>query len=70
MSKTVTAYQGEPLDLVLWRHRGSTQDISATIEANADVIAASQVFLEGGQVISLPSASQKPQTDQTIQLWD
>jgi len=63
----VQAHQGDTVDLLCYRHYGSTQNVTVVLEANPGL--SKQIFLAAGQPVELPEiASQAEQ--KRVQLWD
>lgn len=70
MSKTVTAVQGDTIDLICWRYYGRTAGIvEAVLEANP-LLSEQEPILELGTRIFLPDLPAQQQVQQTISLWD
>ncbi|WP_394661726.1 tail protein X [uncultured Acinetobacter sp.] len=69
MSKTVTAVQGDTIDLICWRYYGRTSGVvEAVLNANPGLSDQGSI-LELGTHIILPEVSQE-QVTETINLWD
>ncbi|MHA3078826.1 tail protein X [Acinetobacter sp. ANC 5502] len=70
MSKTITAVQGDTIDLICWRYYGRTAGIvEAVLEANP-FLSEQAPILELGTPIFLPDLPAQQQVKQTISLWD
>ncbi|MGR7280852.1 tail protein X [Klebsiella aerogenes] len=64
----VRALQGDTVDLLCWRHYGTTQGVTeAVFAANPGI--SQQVFLTAGQEVELPEVTPST-TRQIVQLWD
>ena len=62
----VKALQGDTVDLLCFRHYGTTQGVTV-LAANPGLCG--QIFLEAGQEVELPEQEEK-KTRETVQLWD
>lgn len=63
----VKALQGDTVDLLCWRHYGTTQGITEKVLATNPGLS-QQVFLRAGQEIELPEIVQSKQQEM-VQLW-
>ena len=64
----VRANQHDTLDMLLFRHQGSTAALEATLEMNRNTLG-NNATLEHGQVVKLP-LQMNHRDDTAIQLWD
>ncbi|AXF77460.1 tail protein X [Erwinia tracheiphila] len=64
----VKALQGDTVDLLCWRHYGTTQGVTENV-LSANPGLSQQVFLDAGQEIELPEITRSTQRE-TVQLWD
>ncbi len=70
MSKTVTAVQGDTIDLICWRYYGQTSGVvEQVLEANP-ALASQDANLEMGTQVILPNIELQQQIKQTVNLWD
>lgn len=63
----VKALQGDTVDLLCFRHYGTTQGVTEQVLA-ANPGLSNSVFLEDGQEVELPEQQKKKQREM-IQLW-
>ncbi|EAB3771849.1 tail protein X [Salmonella enterica] len=63
----VKALQGDTVDLLCFRHYGTTQGVTEQVLA-ANPRLSNSVFLEAGQEVELPEQQKKKQREM-IQLW-
>ncbi|WP_168400641.1 tail protein X [Erwinia amylovora] len=63
----VKAVQGDTVDLVCWRHYGTTQGVTEQVLA-ANPGLSQQIYLRAGQEIELPEMARESQ-QQRVQLW-
>ena len=63
----VKALQGDTVDLLCWRHYGTTQGVTEKV-LSANPGLSQQVFLDAGQEIELPEIASKAQREM-VQLW-
>ncbi|ELB3682449.1 tail protein X [Salmonella enterica] len=63
----VKALQGDTVDLLCFRHYGTTQGVTEQVLA-ANPGLSNNVFLEAGQEVELPEQQKKKQREM-IQLW-
>ncbi|EJH2611200.1 tail protein X [Salmonella enterica] len=63
----VKALQGDTVDLLCFRHYGTTQGVTEQVLA-ANPELSNSVFLEAGQEVELPEQQKKKQREM-IQLW-
>ncbi|EAW9309936.1 phage tail protein [Salmonella enterica] len=63
----VKALQGDIVDLLCFRHYGTTQGVTEQVLA-ANPGLSNSVFLEAGQAVELPEQQKKKQREM-IQLW-
>ncbi|EDV6081713.1 phage tail protein [Salmonella enterica subsp. enterica serovar Gaminara] len=63
----VKALQGDTVDLLCFRHYGTTQGVTEQVLA-ANPGLSNSVFLEAGQGVELPEQQKKKQREM-IQLW-
>ncbi|EFN9032554.1 TPA: tail protein X [Escherichia coli] len=64
----VKALQGDTVDLLCFRHYGTTQGVTEKV-LTANPGLCGQIFLEAGQEVELPEQEEK-KTQETVQLWD
>lgn len=64
----VKALQGDTVDLLCWRHYGTTQSVTENV-LSANPGLSQQVYLNAGQEVELPELS-PPNQRNTVQLWD
>lgn len=64
----VKALQGDTVDLLCWRHYGTTRGVTEKVLA-ANPGLSQQVYLSAGQEIELPEIARAVQ-QQRVQLWD
>ncbi|NWC62946.1 tail protein X [Cedecea sp. P7760] len=64
----VQALQGDTVDLLCWRHYGTTQGITEKVLA-ANPGLSKLLFLNAGQAVELPELP-PPGQRKTVQLWD
>ncbi len=65
----VRAHQNDTLDLLLWRHLGTTAGIATVLVLNPD-ISSLGTFLPMGMAITLPDRAPAAPVLQMINLWD
>lgn len=65
----VRAQQNDTLDLLVWRHLGSTAGIAAVLALNPG-ISHLGAFLPMGQAVNLPDRAPAAPTLPMINLWD
>ncbi|CAA0129359.1 Uncharacterised protein [Starkeya nomas] len=66
----VTSLQGDPVDLVVWRERGTVDGlVEAVLDTNRG-LAARGVVLPIGTTVTLPDAPASPVRKPTVKLWD
>lgn len=70
MTKTVTAVQGDTLDLICWRYYGQTSGVVEIVLAANPSLSEQDAVLNMGTQITLPNIELQQQTKQTINLWD
>lgn len=71
MPQTVTARQGDTLDLLCLRHLGTTAGVTEAAYALNPGLAALGPVLPLGQAVTLPDPPTTPAaTANTVQLWD
>ncbi|WP_392439269.1 tail protein X [Edwardsiella piscicida] len=63
----VKALQGDTVDLLCWRHYGTTQGVTEKVIA-ANPGLSKQLFLNPGQEVELPDQGQK-KLREIVQLW-
>ncbi|EAA4372325.1 phage tail protein [Salmonella enterica subsp. enterica] len=63
----VKALQGDTVDLLCFRHYGTTQGVTEQVLA-ANPGLSNRVFLEAGQEVKLPEQQKRKQREM-IQLW-
>lgn len=63
----VRALQGDTVDLLCFRHYGTTQGVTESVLAANPGLSA-QVFLTAGQEVELPEWTQQKQREM-VQLW-
>jgi phage tail protein X len=67
--ETVPARQGEPLDAVVWRHRGRTAAlVEQALQLNPG-LAALGPALPAGTLVILPSPAAAQPVRETVKLW-
>jgi phage tail protein X len=68
----VQAVQGDTVDLLCWRHLGSTTAVTEQVLAENQGIADIGSVLPVGTWVTLPDAKQKsaPVARKTVQLWE
>ncbi|MEZ0583272.1 tail protein X [Erwinia sp. STN24] len=64
----VRAHQGDTVDLLCYRHYGTTQGVTETVLA-ANPGLCNQVFLAAGQRVELPEIARQAE-QKRVQLWD
>ncbi|MBG6242216.1 MAG: phage tail protein [Candidatus Symbiopectobacterium sp. Dall1.0] len=64
----VKALQGDTVDLLCYRHYGTSQGVTEQVIA-ANPGLSRQIFLNAGQVVVLPDIAHKAEQE-TVQLWD
>lgn len=73
MTTTVTARQGDTLDLLCWRHLGTTAGgvVEQAFELNRGLAEEGAIIAEG-RIVILPDAPLAPAvtTLETVNLWD
>lgn len=67
--KTVSAQQGDTIDLICHRHFGTTIGITEQVYAQNPGLAAHGFFIPNGTKINLPDIAEKQQQP-SINLWD
>ncbi|CAA0129023.1 Uncharacterised protein [Starkeya nomas] len=66
----VTSLQGDPVDLVVWRERGTVDGlVEAVLDTNRG-LAARGVVLPIGTTVTLPDPPASPVRKPTVKLWD
>ncbi|WP_225206230.1 tail protein X [Novosphingobium huizhouense] len=72
MTTTVTARQGDTLDLLCWRHLGTTAGgvVEAAFELNRGLAEEGDVIAEGRAVILPDPPASAVTTLETVNLWD
>jgi len=66
----VMAQQNDTLDLLCWRHLGSTNGVVEQALQMNPGIASLGALLPMGMIVSLPTQPPKANTIQMINLWD
>ena len=64
----VNALQGDTVDLLCYRHYGTSQGVTEQVIA-ANPGLSRQIFLNAGQAVELPDITRKAEQE-TVQLWD
>ncbi|MBG6247337.1 MULTISPECIES: tail protein X [Symbiopectobacterium] len=64
----VNALQGDTVDLLCYRHYGTSQGVTEQVIA-ANPGLSRQIFLNAGQAVMLPDIARKAEQE-TVQLWD
>lgn len=72
MATTVTALQGDTLDLICWRELGTTAGgvVEAALELNRPLAEAGPVLAEGTPVVLPAVPARAAATLETVNLWD
>ncbi|MFZ6709350.1 tail protein X [Undibacterium sp. TC9W] len=65
----VRAQQNDTLDLLVWRHLGSTSGIAGVLALNPGITSLG-AFLPMGRAITLPDRAPAAPVLQMINLWD
>lgn len=66
----VTSIQGDPVDLVVWRERGSVAGLVETVLDTNRGLAARGVVLPLGTPVTIPDPPARPVRRATVKLWD
>ena len=66
----VTAHQGDTLDLLCWRHLGTTAVVEAAFELNRDLANGGPVLAEGAAIVLPDVVPAAARTLETVNLWD
>ena len=72
MPRTVSAQQGDTLDMICWRELGTTSGgvVEAAMDLNRGIAEAGPILSEG-QIVTLPDLpSPAAITRETVNLWD
>lgn len=70
-TETVTTRQGDTVDLLLWRHRGSTAVLTEqTLELNPGLADRGPMLPAGVKVLLPAAASAAAPARETVKLWD
>lgn len=71
MSKTVTALQGDTVDLICYRYYGKTQGVTeAVLSANRGLADQGPMLPEGLQILLPDYDTTQPAAAEMVQLWD
>ena len=66
----VTSAQGDPVDLVVWRERGTVEGLVETVLDTNRGLAARGVVLPLGTGVTIPDPPANPVRKPTVKLWD
>lgn len=67
----VTARQGDTLDLLCWRHLGTTADVTEqAYELNRDLANGGPVLAEGASIVLPDAVPAAALVRETVNLWD
>lgn len=70
MPTTVRTQQGDTVDLLCWRHLGTTGEVTEATLAMNPGLAAHGPTLPMGLLVTLPDLPTAPTATQTVKLWD